>query len=119
MQRPWLSGSWGREASLGGEMNIGSLLANPASNQGGETAVFHGTRPIWTYREIARRASTLAHGLQHRLGIRRGDRILPWSSNSPGYLQAMFATSVSSTRLLPLHAPLHPPYAASIAGYSA
>src|SRR5258708_40156993 len=116
MQRPWLSGSWGREASLGGEMNIGSLLANPASNQGGETAVFHGTRPIWTYREMARRASTLAHGLQHRLGIRRGDRILLWSSNSPEYLEVMFATWFAGAVIVPINAALHPREVASIAG---
>jgi long-chain acyl-CoA synthetase len=97
-------------------MNIGSLLANTASNQGSETAVFHGTRPIWTYREMARRASTLAHGLQHRLGIRRGDRILLWSSNSPEYLEVMFATWFAGAVIVPINAALHPREVASIAG---
>jgi len=73
-----------------------------------ETAVFHGTRPIWTYREMARRASTLAHGLQHRLGIKRGDRILLWSSNSPEYLEVMFAAWFAGAVIVPINAALHP-----------
>jgi long-chain acyl-CoA synthetase len=96
-------------------MNIGSLLANTARSQGNETAVFHGLRPVWTYREMARRASTLANGLQYRLGIGRGDRILLWSSNSPEYLEIMFAAWFAGAAIVPINAALHPREVASIA----
>jgi long-chain acyl-CoA synthetase len=96
-------------------MNIGSLLANTARSQGNETAVYHGTRPVWTYREMAWRASTLAHGLQHRLKIGRGDRILLWSSNSPEYLEVMFAAWFAGAVIVPINAALHPREVALIA----
>jgi long-chain acyl-CoA synthetase len=96
-------------------MNIASLLANTAMSQGNETAVFHGERPVWTYREMARRAATLAQGLQHRLGIARGDRVLLWAGNSPEYVEVMFAAWFAGAVIVPVNVALHPREVASIA----
>jgi acyl-CoA synthetase (AMP-forming)/AMP-acid ligase II len=96
-------------------MNIASVLANTARSQGNETAVFHGVRPVWTYREVARRASTLAQGLQHRLGVARGDRILLWAGNSPEYIEVMFAAWFAGAVIVPVNIALHPREVASIA----
>jgi long-chain acyl-CoA synthetase len=95
-------------------MNIASVLANTARSQGNETAVFHGLRPVWTYREMARRASTLAQGLQHRLGVARGDRILLWSANSAEYIEVMFASWFAGAVIVPVNIALHPREVASI-----
>jgi long-chain acyl-CoA synthetase len=96
-------------------MNIASLLANAARSQGNETAVFLGERPVWTYREMARRAATLAHGLQHRLGVARGDRILLWAGNSPEYVEVIFAAWFAGAVIVPVNVALHPREVASIA----
>jgi long-chain acyl-CoA synthetase len=96
-------------------MNIASLLANTARSQGNETAIFHGERPVWTYREMARRAATLAQGLQHRLGVARGDRILLWAGNSPEYVEVMFAAWFAGAVIVPVNVALHPREVAAIA----
>jgi long-chain acyl-CoA synthetase len=96
-------------------MNIASLLANTAMSQSNETAVFHGERPVWTYRELAQRAATLAQGLQHRLGIARGDRVLLWAGNSPEYIEVMFAAWFAGAVIVPVNYALHPREVASVA----
>jgi long-chain acyl-CoA synthetase len=96
-------------------MNIASLLANTAMSQGNETAFFRGERPVWTYREMARRAATLAQGLQDRLGIARGDRIVLWAGNSPEYVEIMFAAWFAGAVIVPVNVALHPREVASIA----
>jgi len=97
-------------------MNIATLLANTARAQGNETALFHGTAPVRSYRDLARAAATLAHGMQERLGVARGDRILLWAGNSPGYVEAMFAAWYAGAIIVPVNPALHAREVASIAG---
>jgi len=96
-------------------MNIASLLATTARGQGNDTAVFLSERPLWTYRELARHASTLAHGLQGRLGVAPGDRIVLWSGNSPEYIEVMFAAWFAGAVIVPVNIALYPKEVASIA----
>jgi long-chain acyl-CoA synthetase len=97
-------------------MNIASLLANTARACGNETALFHGTRPVRSYRALAHAAATLGSGLRARLGIARGDRILLWASNSPGYVEIMFAAWFAGAVIVPVNVALHPKEVAAIAG---
>jgi long-chain acyl-CoA synthetase len=96
-------------------MNIASLLANTAMSQGNEMAVFRGERPLWTYREMASRAASLAQGLHERLSITRGDRVLLWAGNSPEYIDVMFAAWFAGVVIVPVNVALHPREVASIA----
>jgi len=96
-------------------MNIASSLANSAMGLGNEIAVFRGQHPLWTYRELARRASTLAQGMQDRLGIGRGDRLLLWAGNSAEYIEVMFAAWFAGAVIVPVNAALHAREVAAIA----
>ncbi|GJD51715.1 Long-chain-fatty-acid--CoA ligase [Methylobacterium crusticola] len=96
-------------------MNIASVLANTARAQGDDPAVFLGERPVWTYREMARRAAALGGGFRRRFGVTRGDHVLLWGPNSPEYLEVMFAAWFAGAAIVPVNVALHQREVASIA----
>ncbi|MDR7126712.1 acyl-CoA synthetase [Pseudotabrizicola sp. 4114] len=71
-------------------MNLATLLSQSARRDPGGIALVMGdTR--WTWSAFESRTDALAAGLQQRLGLAKGDRVLCQSQNCLEMLQAMFA----------------------------
>ncbi|GAA2641009.1 (2,3-dihydroxybenzoyl)adenylate synthase [Dactylosporangium fulvum] len=66
-----------------------ALLRERAATHGDRVAVVDGERHV-TYRELRDRALSLAAGL-HRLGVRRGDRVVVQLPNTADYFDVVFA----------------------------
>ena len=88
-------------------MNIGSLLSRAALVRSERTAVYEGTRPVWSYRELAGHAARIAAGLTARHGLMPGDRVALVMRNCPDYLALLFACWRAGLVCVPVNAKLH------------
>lgn len=71
-------------------MNLATLLTQSARRDPEGIALVMGdTR--WTWGEFEARTNALAHVLQSRFGLQKGDRVMCQSQNCPEMMQAMFA----------------------------
>lgn len=71
-------------------MNLATLLTQSARRDPEGIALVMGeTR--WSWAEFEARADALAHALQTRFGLQKGDRVMCQSQNCPEMMQAMFA----------------------------
>lgn len=71
-------------------MNLATFLTQAARrNPDGIALVMGDAR--WTWREFEARADALAHALQTRFGLQKGDRVMCQSQNCMEMMQAMFA----------------------------
>ncbi|GHG13636.1 acyl-CoA synthetase [Paracoccus aerius] len=71
-------------------MNLATFLARAARrNPDGVALVMGDTR--WTWAEWNARTDALAHALQTRFGLQKGDRVMCQSQNCTEMMQAMFA----------------------------
>lgn len=71
-------------------MNLATFLTQAARRDPDGIALVMGdTR--WTWAEFEARTNALAHALQTRFGLRKGDRVMCQSQNCPEMMQAMFA----------------------------
>ena len=71
-------------------MNLATFLAQAARrNPDGVALVMGDTR--WTWAEWNARTDALAHALQTRFGLQKGDRVMCQSQNCTEMMQAMFA----------------------------
>ncbi|MFC3170069.1 acyl-CoA synthetase [Paracoccus fontiphilus] len=71
-------------------MNLATFLAQAARRDPDGVALVMGdTR--WTWAEWDRRTDALAHALQTRFGLKKGDRVMCQSQNCMEMMQAMFA----------------------------
>ena len=57
----------------------------------------------YTYRQINHRANRLAHALQDRFQVRRGDRMAILSMNCAEFLEVLFAAAKIGATLVPLN----------------
>ena len=72
-------------------MNLAGVLTQAARRDPDGIALVMGdTR--WTWAEFEARTDALAHALQSRFGLRKGDRVMCQSQNCMEMMQAMFAT---------------------------
>ena len=62
----------------------------------------------WTYRELYRRSTRLAHALRE-LGVGRGDRVAYFGPNHPAYLETLFAAGTLGAVFVPINARLAEP----------
>ena len=95
-------------------MNIAHFLARAARAFPDNPAVSHGDRVVATYSGLARRASMLACGLRDRFGLQPGERVALSMSNSPEYLEILYAAWWAGLTAVPINAKLHPEEAAYI-----
>src|SRR5262245_4688038 len=95
-------------------MNIAHFLARAARAFPDNPAVSHGERTVATYAQLARRASMLAHGLRERFGLHAGERIALSMTNSPEYIEVLYAAWWAGLTAVPINAKLHPEEAAYI-----
>ncbi|WP_019644178.1 class I adenylate-forming enzyme family protein [Novispirillum itersonii] len=94
-------------------MNIAALLARTAAHSPDAPAVLTGDRPVATYGRWADRAARLAATLRAPAdsgghGLRPGDRVALFMTNSPDYLVALFGVLWAGLTVVPVNAKLHP-----------
>ncbi len=89
-------------------MNLANLLSASAQRVPNSPAMVSGTKTITTYREFAARASGMARYLVDSHGIERGQKVAIYASNSPEYLDVLFAIWWIGATAIPLSAMLHP-----------
>ena len=89
-------------------MNLAQLLAKPAASWSDRPAVAVGATPVLTYRELADRVSRIAAGLGKIHGLAPGDRVALAMTNTPEYVEALFAAWHGGFAAVPINAKLHP-----------
>ena len=99
-------------------MNLAQLLAKPAAAWSDRPAVALGERTVLDYRGLADRAARLAAGLRDIHGVRPGDRVALAMTNTPEYVEALFAIWHGGFAAVPINAKLHPREFAYILGDS-
>ena len=92
----------------GNAMNLAQLLAKPAAAWSDRPAVAVGGSPVLTYRELADRAARIATGLRETHGLVPGDRVALAMTNTPEYVEALFAAWHGGFAAVPINAKLHP-----------
>jgi acyl-CoA synthetase (AMP-forming)/AMP-acid ligase II len=97
-------------------VNLAALLFDVARRQPEAPAVT-GDAHAWSYREFARRISSLAGGLAAR-GLQTGDRVMLCMENCAEFLELMFACWTAGLCAVPVNARLHVREVGHIAGDS-
>jgi long-chain acyl-CoA synthetase len=88
-------------------MNIALLLDRAATASPERVAVYLGTQPLRSYRELRDRVAALAGALTG-LGCGVGDRVAVVMDNRPEYLEVLFAAWWAGLAVVPVNAKLHP-----------
>ncbi|MCP3738989.1 AMP-binding protein [Rossellomorea sp. BNER] len=74
------------------DVTVGTLLEERAAEQGEREAVVYADRGLrWTYEELNLHCRKVAKGLM-ALGLKKGDHIAIWATNTPEWLASQFAT---------------------------
>ena len=89
-------------------MNLAHLLVRSALSDPAAPAVAHGTDVLWTYGTLARRVAVLAGRLRERYGLAPGDRVALAMSNTPAFVEILFACWHAGLAAVPMNAKLHP-----------
>ena len=87
-------------------MNLAHWLDRAGLSDPARPALGLGSRVLRTYGETAGRVARLAGALQH-LGLSPGDRVAIASTNSPDYLEALYAIWHAGLAAVPANAKLH------------
>jgi acyl-CoA synthetase (AMP-forming)/AMP-acid ligase II len=88
-------------------MNVASFLTKAARTFADRPAVSLGTTPCCTYRELADRVARLAGTFTTRFGLKPGDRVALTMSNSPEYVELLYAIWYAGCAAVPINARLH------------
>ena len=99
-------------------MNLALLLLRAARALPDRPAVALGDRPLLDYRGLARRCGALAASLRAPLGLEPGDRVGIFATNSPEYVELVWAAWWAGLAVVPVNAKLHPKEAAYILDHS-
>jgi long-chain acyl-CoA synthetase len=89
-------------------MNIVNLLAAAARTFPERPALSVGTKTVATYQQFAQRVARLAGALRERCGNTPAARVAIVASNSPEYIEAMWAAWQAGLCVVPVNAKLHP-----------
>ena len=99
-------------------MNIAHWLARSARVYPGNPAVSQGSRVVFDYAQLAQRVSALAAGLRQQLALQPGDRVALVMTNSPFYVELLYAAWWGGLTAVPVNAKLHHEEAAYILDHS-
>jgi long-chain acyl-CoA synthetase len=88
-------------------MNVASFLTKAARTFAARPAVSLGTEPYCTYGALGNRVAQLAGTLTHRCGLQPGDRVALAMSNSPEYVEVLYAVWHAGLTAVPMNAKLH------------
>src|SRR3990167_7471858 len=89
-------------------MNLVHLLLRSARWLPERPALAVGTRPVRTYREMARRVSGIAFNFSNKFSLKPGDRVALAMRNCPEYYELLFACWHAGLTAVPMNAKLHP-----------
>ena len=99
-------------------MNIAHWLARSACAHPDNPAVSQGSRVVFDYAQLAQRVTALAAGLRRRLALEPGDRVALMMTNSPFYIELLYAAWWGGLTAVPVNAKLHREEAAYILDHS-
>jgi long-chain acyl-CoA synthetase len=99
-------------------MNIAHWLRRAAHVSPRNAAVSHGARVVFDYAHLAQRTAKLATGMRDRLALARNDRVALFMTNSPYYIELLYAAWWSGLAVVPVNAKLHREEAAYILDHS-
>jgi acyl-CoA synthetase (AMP-forming)/AMP-acid ligase II len=88
-------------------MNVASFLTKAARTFAARPAVSLGTELYCTYGDLVNRVAQLAGTLTHRCGLQPGDRVALAMSNSPEYIEVLYAVWHAGLTAVPMNAKLH------------
>jgi long-chain acyl-CoA synthetase len=88
-------------------MNVASFLTKAARTFAERPAVSLGTETCLTYGALCNRVAQLAGTLTHRCGLQPGDRVALAMSNSPEYVEILYAVWHAGLTAVPMNAKLH------------
>ncbi len=89
-------------------MNAAAFLHRSAMLWPERPALALGASTVATYREMARQATALAHGLRKRFELAPGDRVAIVMTNCPEYMVVKYALWHAGLCAVPANAKLHP-----------
>ena len=90
-------------------MNIAQLLANTAQSFGDKPAVCVGPTELFTYAALRSRVRSLAAALRGgRFALEEGERVAIVMTNTPQYIEVLFAAWWAGLVSVPINARLHP-----------
>lgn len=89
-------------------MNLAELLNAAAQRVPSSPAIVSAATVRSTYRELAAEVAGRAHTMSQRHGIGPGRRVAIYASNSPEYLEILFAIWWTGATAIPLSSMLHP-----------
>ncbi len=88
-------------------MTLALLLTTAARAFPASPAVSLGTRTVYDYATLQRRAAILASALRSTLDCASGDRVALWMGNSPAYIEIMWGCWIAGLCVVPINAKLH------------
>lgn len=88
-------------------MNIAKPFLLKALSHSALTALTTGKDSI-TFGQLAKRVHGLAGGLQNKLGLQRGDRVILFMENRSEFIELLLAVWVAGLCAVPVNAKLHP-----------
>jgi acyl-CoA synthetase (AMP-forming)/AMP-acid ligase II len=88
-------------------MNVASFLSKAARTFAERPAVSFGTALYLTYGALGRRVAQLGSMLTHRCGLQPGERVALAMSNTPEYLEILYAVWHAGLTAVPMNAKLH------------
>ena len=89
-------------------MNLAHLLRRAAAGDRARPAIALGRRRLIGYGELARRVAVLAGALRDRFGLEPDARVALTMTNTPAFLEGLFAAWHGGYAAVPINAKLHP-----------
>jgi long-chain acyl-CoA synthetase len=99
-------------------MNLAQHLFDAGRNYPNRPALGYGARLLYDYAALAGRVARLASGLREECGLAPGERVAIISTNTPEYLEALYAIWHAGCVGVPANAKLHPSELAYILEHS-
>ena len=99
-------------------MNLAHFLARSARAFPGRPAVASGERALADYGALGRRCAAMASALRSTLRLEPGDRVGLLMTNSPEYVEILWAAWWAGLAVVPVNAKLHPKEAEYILEHS-
>lgn len=87
-------------------MNLANSLLRIARSDPERPALFEGDRHLFSYGQLAARASQLAHALRAS-GLAPGERVMIFMRNHPAYLELLYGAWWAGLAVVPVNAKLH------------
>ena len=89
-------------------MNLADLLRRAAAADGTRPALALGAAPVATYGQLAGRVAALAGALRGRFELEDGARVALAMTNTPTFVEVLFACWHAGLVAVPINAKLHP-----------